>query len=38
MTSPAVGKFYEFKDPETQAKTIGKTLSIDGDVVTYLVF
>ena len=38
MTSPAVGTFYEFKDPETQAKTIGKTLSIDGDVVTYLVF
>jgi len=38
MTSPVLGRFYEFRNPETHTSTIGKALSIEGDVVNYLVF
>ena len=38
MTSPAVGSFYEFKNPETQLTTIGKVVSIESDIVIYLAY
>ena len=38
MTSPAVGSFYEFKNPETQITTIGKVVSIESDIVIYLAY
>ena len=38
MNSPAVGRFYDFRNPETQTSTIGKVVSIEGDVVIYLAF
>jgi hypothetical protein len=38
MTSPVVGRFYEFKNPETQISTIGKVVTIEGDIVIYLAF